>query len=128
MQYVEVSIQPIYSIHNSYHSTVLIDLPIRRPLPLILGHEGVGRIVEFGSNVIPDKHHLEKGDLIGLQFIQGTCLQCEACLNKQETLCKTIVTAGFVRVCHFSEHINKFCEYFCRMVPSLNTHRAMLIL
>jgi D-arabinose 1-dehydrogenase-like Zn-dependent alcohol dehydrogenase len=112
MQHVEVSLQPIYSLNNFNHRIVLIDSRVRPPLPLILGHEGVGRIVELGSNVIPDKHHLKIGDLIGLQFIQGTCLQCESCLNGQETCCKTIVATGFGRVCYFSEHVGEFCEYF----------------
>ncbi|CAF3986894.1 unnamed protein product, partial [Rotaria sp. Silwood1] len=65
------------------------DWDIKAPLPFILGHEGIGRIVEFGENVTPEKYNLKLGDLIGIQFIQGTCLKCEFCLDGRETLCTT---------------------------------------
>ncbi len=38
------------------------------PLPRLVGHEGIGEIVELGSNV---GEHVKKGDIIGI-FLKET--------------------------------------------------------
>jgi propanol-preferring alcohol dehydrogenase len=76
------------------------DWRVKPPLPLILGHEGIGRIVKFGANVASEKYHLKLGDLIGIQFLQGICLKCEFCLDGRETLCNKKVTSGCTKVYH----------------------------
>jgi propanol-preferring alcohol dehydrogenase len=66
-----------------------------------LGHEGIGEIVEFGENVSSEKFDLKLGDLIGIQFLQGICHQCEFCLDGKETLCNSKVTSGYTKVNYF---------------------------
>jgi D-arabinose 1-dehydrogenase-like Zn-dependent alcohol dehydrogenase len=40
----------------------LIEL-LLRPLPRVVGHEGIGEVVELGANV---GEHIRKGDIIGV--------------------------------------------------------------
>ncbi len=61
------------------------ELITRPPLPRIVGHEGIGEIVELGSNV---GEHVKIGDIIGVPLFQKTCLHCEYCLSGRETLCE----------------------------------------
>jgi propanol-preferring alcohol dehydrogenase len=56
------------------------------PPPRIVGHEGIGEIVELGS-IVGD--HVKKGDIIGIPVIQKTCLHCEYCLAGREALCES---------------------------------------
>lgn len=48
--------------------------------PLILGHEGVGRIVA-GDGPLP------AGTRVGLPWLYRTCLDCDPCLSGRETFC-----------------------------------------
>jgi propanol-preferring alcohol dehydrogenase len=75
-----------------------------------LGHEGIGRIVEFGENISSEKSDLKLGDLIGIQFLQGICHQCEFCLDGRETLCNSKVTSGCTKVSFF-QCINGLIKY-----------------
>jgi len=57
-------------------------VPITK-LPLILGHEIAGRVVEKGASV----HHLEVGDRVGVPWVHWTCGECEFCREGNENLC-----------------------------------------
>lgn len=39
--------------------------------------------------------HLKKGDVVGIPWIQKTCLHCEYCLTGRETLCTNQRNSGF---------------------------------
>ena len=54
----------------------LKDWDFQPTLPRIVGHEGIGEIVELGSNV---GDCVKKGDIVGIPWIQKTCLHCEYC-------------------------------------------------
>src|SRR5260370_8063056 len=52
-------------------------------IPLILGHEIAGRVVEKGSGV----REFQIGDRVGVPWIYWTCGECEFCLEGNENLC-----------------------------------------
>lgn len=52
-------------------------------IPLILGHEIIGRVVEAG----PDVRELQRGDRVGVPWIYWTCGECEFCREGNENLC-----------------------------------------
>ena len=58
------------------------DLPDPR-LPIIPGHEIVGRIDALGPGVTG----LEPGQRVGIPWLGGTCGQCECCREGRENLC-----------------------------------------
>ena len=51
--------------------------------PLVPGHEVVGTIARFGTNV----KHLKVGDSVGLGWFSGSCLICHQCLSGNHNLC-----------------------------------------
>jgi propanol-preferring alcohol dehydrogenase len=57
-------------------------IPITK-LPLILGHEIAGCVVEKGVSV----KHLEVGDRVGVPWVHWTCGECEFCREGNENLC-----------------------------------------
>lgn len=57
-------------------------------LPHVGGHEGVGRIVSFGSRTSSAPHlDLKIGDLVGIRFLARICHQCEFCTSSREQHC-----------------------------------------
>jgi alcohol dehydrogenase, propanol-preferring len=57
-------------------------VPITK-MPLILGHEIAGRVVEKGVSV----DNLELGDRVGVPWVHWTCGECEFCREGNENLC-----------------------------------------
>lgn len=66
------------------------DLPTRM-VPVIPGHQVVGRITEVG----PDVTNLTVGDLVGLVWLARTCGHCEFCTTRRENLCRTARFTGW---------------------------------
>ena len=60
------------------------------PLPQIMGHEGVGRIVEVGSKI----SDWSIGDRVGVGYVFDTCGACRECLTGFETNCKEVTCTG----------------------------------
>jgi propanol-preferring alcohol dehydrogenase len=60
-------------------------------LPLIPGHEIVGRVVLAGSDV----NGLQSGDLVGIPWLGYTCGQCRYCKSGRENLCENALFTGY---------------------------------
>ena len=72
------------------------------PLPLIMGHEGVGRVVGLGAV----EGRLKIGDRVGIGYVFGACGHCKECLTGGENYCGEFDATGFnVSGC--------FAEYVC---------------
>ena len=61
----------------------IIDASRPRPLPLVLGHEGAGEIVELGVGV----RDLAPGDHVVFQF-SASCGRCARCLEGRPQICE----------------------------------------
>lgn len=59
--------------------------------PLVLGHEGVGRVVALGEGAEPEL----LGALVGLPWIHDTCGACRECLGGHESFCQVQRANGF---------------------------------
>ena len=59
--------------------------------PLVLGHEGVGRVVALGQGVTQDLLDA----LVGLPWIHDTCGTCRECLGGHESFCQNQRATGF---------------------------------
>ena len=62
-----------------------------RHLPIIPGHQVIGRIVEAGSRVT----EFHPGDRVGVPWLNRTCGQCEFCRGDQENLCENATFTGY---------------------------------
>jgi propanol-preferring alcohol dehydrogenase len=59
-------------------------------LPVILGHQVVGRVVEIG----PEANASRVGDRVGVAWIYSACGKCEFCLRGNENLCPDFRATG----------------------------------
>jgi propanol-preferring alcohol dehydrogenase len=57
-------------------------------LPLVLGHEIVGTVVEKG----PDADRFALGDRVGVPWLGWTCGICDYCRSGHENLCDRLVS------------------------------------
>ena len=74
--------------HSDLFVSSLEKLPL---LPLTLGHEGIGRIVELGAGV----SGFAIGDRMGVTFLASTCGVCELCLAGSERFCPRQLNFGY---------------------------------
>lgn len=66
------------------HSDLFVAGLEKLPLaPLILGHEGIGRVEKIGGGV----EHLRAGDRAGITFLASSCGGCELCATGFERFC-----------------------------------------
>jgi alcohol dehydrogenase, propanol-preferring len=70
----------------------IVDGELTRPkLPLILGHEIVGRVEACGRDV--EKFRI--GDRVGIPWLAWTCGQCKFCRSQRENLCPHARFTGY---------------------------------
>jgi len=92
--------------------------------PHIMGHEGIGRIVEVGS----EHSNWAIGDRVGVGYVFDTCGHCRPCLSGYETSCQEVTCTGVnVNGC-FAEYA-VFRENWATRIPeSLVTAEAAPLL
>nr|WP_276572629.1 zinc-dependent alcohol dehydrogenase family protein [Nannocystis pusilla] len=88
------------------------DLPDPR-LPLICGHEIVGRIVARGARA----GEFPSGTRVGVPWLGGACGHCNACLRGQENLCPNARFTGYTLDGGYSE-LAVADARFCFEVPA----------
>ena len=67
------------------------DWPVKPKMPLIPGHEGVGRIVEVGPGDLP----VGIGDRVALPWLGHACGHCRYCVGGWETYCTSPQYMGY---------------------------------
>ena len=87
------------------------DLPSPK-LPLVLGHEIVGRVEALGQGA----SRFRVGDRVGVPWLGGACGQCRFCARGQENLCEAAVFTGYTRDGGFAEQ-TVADERFCFALP-----------
>lgn len=78
-----------------------------RPLPIVPGHQVVGRIKLCGSAVTGFK----KGERVGIAWLALTCGQCRFCKRGQENLCEKAEFTGWTRAGGFAEYIKMDADF-----------------
>ncbi|RIY32678.1 alcohol dehydrogenase AdhP [Psittacicella gerlachiana] len=58
---------------------------------VVLGHEGIGKVVELGEGV----HNLKVGDRVSIAWFFSGCGTCEYCTTGRETFCRSVKNAGY---------------------------------
>jgi propanol-preferring alcohol dehydrogenase len=72
----------------------VVDGELENPiLPIVPGHEIVGRVIRVGGAV----GNLNVGDRVGIPWLGGTCGHCEYCRSGRENLCDYPVFTGYTR-------------------------------
>jgi propanol-preferring alcohol dehydrogenase len=79
----------------------VVDGELAQPkLPLVPGHEIVGRIVAIGENVTGFK----KGERVGVPWLGFTCGECRYCRADEENLCDRPLFTGYTRDGGYASH------------------------
>jgi propanol-preferring alcohol dehydrogenase len=70
----------------------ILDGELDRPvLPLVPGHEVVGRVAALGKGV----DAFREGQRVGMAWLGGACLACPSCLGGRENLCDDARFTGY---------------------------------
>ncbi len=79
----------------------VVDGELTRPkLPLVPGHEIVGRIAKLGAGV----SGFALGERVGVPWLGGTCGICPYCRSGRENLCDNPLFTGYTRDGGFATH------------------------
>ncbi len=88
------------------------DLAARR-LPIVPGHQVVGRVVTLGDGV----SRWAVGDRVGIAWIAGTCGTCRFCTSGRENLCEQATFTGWDRDGGYAEIVVARAD-FCHALPA----------
>ena len=81
-------------------------------LPLVLGHEIVGRVEEIGADV----RGFEVGQRVGIPWLGWTCGECKFCLTNRENLCQRARFTGYTLDGGYAEYTVADAR-FCFPIP-----------
>ncbi len=83
------------------------------PVPMTVGHEFAGEIVEIGSEVHPEHFNMSVGDRVSAEG-HVTCGYCRNCRAGRRHLCRNSVGVGVNRPGSFAEYV---------AVPAFNVYK-----
>jgi len=86
-------------------------------LPLILGHEIVGRVAALGTDVTD----FAEGDWVGVPWLGRSCGRCRYCERGQENLCDVAEYTGYTRDGGYAEFTVADARY-CLRLPARYTN------
>lgn len=88
------------------------DWPTKPALPVVPGHEAVGRVVRLGPGV----SEVRLGDRVAVPWLGWACGCCEYCLSGAESLCRRRRNTGYDIDGGFAEYLTA-SEHFVVKVP-----------
>ena len=83
-------------------------------LPLIPGHEIVGRVTAIGTGA----RRFKEGDRVGVPWLGWTCGECAYCRSDRENLCTRALFTGYTLDGGYAEY-TVADERFCFPIPSI---------
>ncbi|MFE4108650.1 zinc-dependent alcohol dehydrogenase family protein [Almyronema epifaneia] len=92
----------------------IVDGELSQPkLPLILGHQIVGTVVERGDGA----SQFAVGQRVGVPWLGQTCQHCRYCLHNQENLCDNALFTGYTLNGGYADYAIAN-ERFCFAIPA----------
>jgi len=83
------------------------DWPVKPKMPLIPGHEGVGRVERLGDGV----DRVAVGDLVALPWLGHACGHCRYCVSGWETYCTSPQYMGYTIDGSYAEYALGFASH-----------------
>jgi propanol-preferring alcohol dehydrogenase len=103
----------------------VVDGELPQPkLPLIPGHEIIGRIAELGDGV----ERFKRDDRVGISWLGWTCGECAYCRSGRENLCDRAKFTGYTLNGGYAEYVVADAR-FCFPIPDIysDTEAAPLL-
>ena len=89
----------------------------------VLGHEGIGIVKE----VAPGVTKLKAGDRVSIAWLFKSCGSCEYCVSGRETLCRTVLNAGYTADGAMATHCIVDADYAVKVPEGLDPAQASSI-
>jgi propanol-preferring alcohol dehydrogenase len=89
---------------------------VARALPVVPGHQVVGRVLRVGEGV----SDWAVGERAGVAWLAGACGSCEYCQSGRENLCADAIFAGWDQDGGYAEQINVRADYTLRIPSSFS--------
>lgn len=99
------------------------ELPVRRS-PVTPGHQVVGRVVAMGASV----EGFEKGERVGVAWLNRTCGACRFCRARRENLCESAEFTGWTVNGGFAEYVVAPAAFAYRLPAGFNDLQAAPLL
>lgn len=99
------------------------DLTARR-LPVVPGHQAVGRVLRVGADVA----HLRPGDRVGACWLARSCGSCRFCRSGRENLCVDACFTGWDRDGGFADRMTMHGAFAVRVPDALSAVDAAPLL
>lgn len=99
------------------------ELP-RRVLPVIPGHQVIGRVAQLGEGVT----RRAIGDRVGIPWLHRTCGACEYCLDGKENLCEQASFTGWLVNGGFAEYAVAPADFVYEIPPAFSDEAAAPLL
>lgn len=93
-------------------------------LPVILGHQVVGRVVEAGAHV----HVWRPGDRVGVAWIFQACGRCAYCRTDRENLCSQFQATGRDRNGGYAQYMTAPATFVHPIPPAFSDSQAAPLL
>lgn len=87
-----------------------------RSLPIVPGHQVVGRVLRLGEGV----SEWAVGERAGVAWLAGACGSCDYCRSGRENLCADAVFAGWDQDGGYAEQITVRADYALRIPSSFS--------
>jgi len=101
------------------------DLPARH-LPIVPGHQVVGRVAGLGSGVDPAAHPV--GARVGVAWIAASCGRCRFCTTGRENLCPELRFTGWDRDGGYADRVTARADFTYPLPDGFDDHRAAPLL
>lgn len=95
-------------------------------LPLVGGHEGIGRVIALGPHATSTTFPI--GQRVGIKWVAGCCLHCEACLDGRDWDCVHAVFSGLNIQGTFQQYLVANLNAIVPIPDSLNSAAASPLL
>jgi propanol-preferring alcohol dehydrogenase len=89
------------------------DLP-QRKMPIIPGHQAIGRVDQLGTGC----NFLKIGQRVGVAWLRSTCGECSFCCRQKENLCPHSKYTGYTDDGGYSEYLT-VREDFAYPIPAI---------
>lgn len=87
---------------------------------VVLGHEGVGKVIEVGEGVTS----IKVGDRVSIAWMFESCGHCEYCNTGRETLCRDVKNAGYTVDGAMAEQVIVTADYAVKVPDNLDPAAA----